>query len=404
MYIHDFNIKWMDNPFWKKSLKINSDIDLKKLRNSRVKAIVIDTQKGCDVLEVAPEEAPQEVEADTETIPMQPDSPEAPVISTNISSNQSRQPTSAKQERQFAKRVIAESKEAVVSMFNDARMGNAVNTEDAMPIVEELTASVSRNQSALVSLVRLKTQDDYTYLHSVAVCALMVALAKELNLSEEETKQAGLAGLLHDIGKSAIPEEILNKPDKLTDEEFEIVKSHPDQGYQMLVQANVTEQAALDVSLHHHEKIDGSGYPEKLTSDELSIFAKMGAVCDVYDAVTSDRVYKLGWEPGLALQRMATWENHFDTVIFKAFVRSVGIYPVGALVKLSSGYLAVVVEQSKTSLLTPIVKLIYHIGDSLLIQPELVDLSADAIKDKIMTQEDPKGWGIRNINQYWNED
>jgi HD-GYP domain-containing protein (c-di-GMP phosphodiesterase class II) len=134
-----------------------------------------------------------------------------------------------------------------------------------------------------VSLARLKTQDDYTYMHSVAVCALMTALAKQLGLSGQESKQAGLAGLMHDVGKAGIPLEILNKPGALTDEEFDLVKQHPKKGHGFLELAGIKDPVTLDVCLHHHEKMDGNGYPDKLTGKEISLFARMGAICDVYD-------------------------------------------------------------------------------------------------------------------------
>lgn len=139
-------------------------------------------------------------------------------------------------------------------MFNDARLGRVVNAEAVMPLVDEISASIDRNKGALVSLARLKTQDDYTYMHSVAVCALMTALAKEMGLSEQESKQAGLAGLMHDVGKAAIPLEVLNKPGALTDDEFNLVKQHPNHGYDLLKQAGIDDAVTLDVCLHHHEK------------------------------------------------------------------------------------------------------------------------------------------------------
>ena len=176
-------------------------------------------------------------------------------------------------------------------------MGKALDAANALPLVEEITDSVSRNPGALINLARLKTIDDYTFMHSVAVCALMVALAREMQLSDEDVRQAGLAGLLHDVGKMMIPLSILNKPGKLTDEEFDIIKSHPVAGYEMLLEGVGVGEIALDVCLHHHEKVDGSGYPHKLDADKITLFAKMGAVCDVYDAITSNRPYKAASRP-----------------------------------------------------------------------------------------------------------
>lgn len=249
------------------------------------------------------------------------------------------------QEAARAIKICAKSKQAVTSMFQEARMGKALDAEDALPIVEEISTSVMRNPGALISLARLKNKDDYTYMHSVAVCALMVFLARQLGLDEVQTRQAGLAGLLHDVGKMMIPLEILNKPGKLTDAEFDAVKSHPAQGHKILLEGKGISDVALDVCLHHHEKVDGSGYPEKITNEQISLYAKMGAVCDVYDAITSNRPYKNGWEPAESVRKMAEWsKSHFDQRIFEAFVRSIGIYPVGSLVRLASDRLGVIIE------------------------------------------------------------
>lgn len=416
MYIHQIDVSWIDNPFWKKQFKLELG-DLKKLQSSNIKAVYIDTRKGFDVLNEV-ETEPSEPEAETDLIETEPkddanleeasesidDATEQDVPTLEeVIVNRSLKPTSAAEEREFAEKAISESKKAVESMFQDVRMGKAVSAEAAMPIIEELTASVVRNQGALISLVRLKTKDDYTYMHSVAVCALMIALAKQLRLSEAETRQAGLAGLMHDIGKAAIPHDVLNKPGALTDDEFELVKKHPKRGYALLKQANITDTATLDVCLHHHEKIDGSGYPDRLKGDEISLFAKMGAVCDVYDAVTSNRPYKAGWEPGLSLQRMAQWKNHFDPEVFKAFVKSVGIYPIGTVVKLKSGHLGVVIDQTEQSLLKPLVKVFFSIPHKKIIEPITIDLSMDDVNDKIISQENPTDWGITDISKYWTE-
>lgn len=421
MYIQELKSGWLSNPFWKRSFLIENQADLTKLKKSGIQQVVIDTKKGLDVdpeetIEDETLEISDSTEYDTEQqietlLQVAEARTVAPKVTPLEDRNSERFPLEKKsaqrifasEEREAASLAISASKKAVASMFNDVRMGKAINTEAAMPIVEELTASVIRNEGALISLVRLKTQDDYTYMHSVAVCALMVALARQLKLSDEETKQAGMAGLMHDIGKAVIPNEVLNKPGALTDEEFALVKLHPERGHELLLQAQVKDEVTLDVCLHHHEKIDGSGYPHHLNSAHISLFAKMGAVCDVYDAVTSNRAYKPGWEPGLSLQRMAKWTNHFDDLVFKAFVKSVGIFPIGTVVKLKSARLGVVIDQSPKSLLTPIVKVFFSLRDERLFTPEIVDLSDDHIEDGIVSQENPLDWGIHNINQYWAE-
>jgi putative nucleotidyltransferase with HDIG domain len=393
MFIHELKGSWMDHPFWKKAFKLEDSTDLKKLQASAVKEIVIDTSKGLDVL--------QEVALEKSVELPQSKSIEEPRILNQPVAEVKR--VSAAEERARAKQVISASRKAVTSMFNDARMGKAIKAEAAMQFVDDIADSVFRNEGALISLVRLKNKDDYTYMHSVAVCALMIALAKELGMPESDVKQAGLAGLLHDIGKAAVPVDVLNKPGALTDDEFSMVKLHPERGHELLIQANITDPVTLDVCLHHHEKVNGTGYPHRLQGDAISLFARMGAVCDVYDAITSNRPYKDGWEPGVSLQRMAQWAGHFDDVVFKAFVKSVGIYPIGSMVKLKSGRLAVVIDQSPKSLLTPIVKVFFSTKSKTRLPVEVLDLSKAGASDAIVGHEDPVLWGVLDVDKLWAE-
>ena len=435
MFIQELKGSWIDHPFWKGAFKLDSAVDLKKLQNSIIKEIVIDTSKGLDVENVSkitpttPIQTPAKGLAssakrvvndkknafadieDLDTLELGAiiDPPsllaiENPSDAAPLANpERQRAKISASAEREQAKRVISDSKKAVATMFDDARMGKAVSVGAAMQMVDDIAASVDRNLGALISLVRLKNKDEYTYMHSVAVCALMVALAKELGLSESEIRQAGLAGLLHDIGKAGIPSDVLNKPGALTDEEFSLVKLHPERGHQLLMQANILDEVVVDVCLHHHEKVNGMGYPHQLQADEISLFAKMGTVCDVYDAITSNRPYKAGWEPGISMQRMAQWEGHFDDTIFKAFVKSVGIYPIGSMVKLKSGRLAVVIDQSQKSLLMPLIKVFFSTKLNLRIKVELIDLSNPFEQDTIVGHEDPISWGIHDINEIWGQ-
>ena len=365
----------------------------------------IDTDKGLDVapgtVSVSREEVDARIETDFSrledlppirvTLPPPPPPPKRDVG-----------PTDMKSELKRAAAICTQSRQAVVSMFNEARMGRAVDAAGAQSLVEEITDSVTRNPGALISLARLKTADDYTYMHSVAVCALMVALAKQLRLKEDQQRLAGMAGLLHDLGKAAIPLAVLNKPGKLTDQEFAVVRSHPVEGYHMLKEGAGVPEAVMDACLHHHEKMDGTGYPDKLKGESISVIARMAAICDVYDAVTSDRPYKRGWDPAESIKRMAEWTNdHFDARIFQAFVKSIGIYPVGSLVRLTSGRIGVVTQQSPAALTTPMVKVFFSTKSDLRIPPELVDLAAPGCSEKIVAREDPDKWRFPDLNELW---
>jgi HD-GYP domain-containing protein (c-di-GMP phosphodiesterase class II) len=261
---------------------------------------------------------------------------------------------------------------------------------------------LARNSSALISLARLKTVDDYTYMHSVAVCAMMIALARQLGLDDASVRAAGEAGLLHDMGKALLPMSVLNKPGKLTAEEFAIVRQHPALGHALLGKSAGVGEITLDVCLHHHEKMDGSGYPKGLPGAEISLFAKMGAVCDVYDAITSNRPYKTGWDPAESMRRMGQWaDGHFDPVVFQAFARSLGIYPVGSLVRLTSGLLGVVTQQNASTLTMPVVKVFYTTKTREHITPVALDLSERGCRDRIAAREDPAKWKFTDLDALW---
>jgi len=395
MYVQELCSSWIDTPFWQKSFMLSEAEELKKIQATRIRHAWIDVSKGLDVLSES--DVKLQAKPDPEPVPEPvPETAPAPAPRQIAA-------VSMDDELGRASAIVSKSKQAVFSMFNEARMGKAVDVDNAQSMVEEIADSVMRNPGALIGLARLKTKDDYTYMHSVAVCALMVALAKQLGLSEEEAREAGLAGLLHDIGKMMVAADILNKPGKLTDAEFVSVKEHPAAGYKLLKDAKGISAVALDVCLHHREKIDGSGYPNRLKGDEISLYARMGAVCDVYDAITSDRPYKQGWCPAESLRKMAEWsKGHFDEKIFQAFVKSIGIFPVGTLVRLESGRLAVVVEQQVgKSLLLPKVRVFFSVKSMAYVAPELIDLSRAGMNDKIATREDAAKWGIKDINRYW---
>ncbi|MCG5501607.1 HD-GYP domain-containing protein [Ectothiorhodospira lacustris] len=389
VYIAEFCGSWMDHPFWRTRFLLSDPHDLKIIRASHIKEVWIDSAKGKDVgctrESASLDHRKSGVDAQLE---------KAADMRHHLP------PTTMEEELLKAKTILHLSKNAVAEMFSEARMGNAVDMNVAWNIVEQISNSIVRNPSALISLSRLKKLDEYTYMHSVAVSALMMALARELKFDDAQVKEAGIAGLMHDLGKSDIPQEILNKPGKLSDSEFELMKSHPQRGGQTLLAQGVPgDSATLDVCLHHHEKMDGSGYPYGLVGDQISIPAKMGAVCDVYDAITSNRPYRSGWDPSIALQKMMSWTgNHFDSVVFHAFVKVLGIYPAGSLVRLSSGKLAVVMEQSEGSLLKPVVRTFYSVNRARKISPVVMDLSRPGCDESIIQREDPRDWDLTDVH------
>ena len=390
MHIHELCGSWIDHPFWRSKFVVTDPEDLRRVRECGITELWIDIAKGLDV------NALSDIAETGELARLEP------IALMAAPRDESSKWVPMAEELKRAAKLVIKGKKAVSLMFQEVRMGKAISSDAAGELVEDITSSVMRNPGALINLARLKTVDDYTYMHSVAVCALMVALAKQLNLDEQLTRQSGLAGLLHDMGKALMPEGILNKPGKLSNEEFAIVKRHPVQGHKALLEGGSVGEIPLDVCLHHHEKINGTGYPDRLAGDQISLYAKMGAVCDVYDAVTSNRPYNVGWNPADTISKMTDWCNgHFDEKIFQAFVKCIGIYPVGSLVRMKSGRLGVVVEQSEKSLLTPTVKVFFSTKSQAHIKPEVHVLSQPGTTEKIAGREDPNNWGFINLEQLW---
>jgi HD-GYP domain-containing protein (c-di-GMP phosphodiesterase class II) len=397
MFIHDINASWIEHSFWRSRFKLDNERDLRRIQQSGIRELTIDTDLGVDTIAVtaAPEasvSAPAPpVAAQTATSERCTDGVAAPAQARNHSEDREAAIADAAE-------LYRRSVPKVASMFGQVRLGKAVDTIALGQLVHEISDSVLHNSGALISVMGLKRSDEYTYMHSMAVCALMLSQARQLGLEGEELQQVGLAGMLHDLGKACIPMEILNKPGKLTEAEFSLVKTHPVRGHALLDEAGSAGAVVLDVCLHHHEKIDGSGYPFGLVSEKISRFAKMAAVCDVYDAITSDRPYKAGWDPGEALRQMAQWKGHFDSVALQALVKAVGIYPVGSLVRLASGRLAVVVEQNPATLLAPRVRTVYDLAAAKRIEPQEIDLAERNCPDKVTAWEPPERWALGDLN------
>ena len=407
MYLQEFCGSWMDHPFWRTKFVLTDPKDLERIRATAVEEVWIDISRGKDVALGKPSVSKEEDEIRRATdfgelvaMPplkvVEPEKPPPPMRDLR--------PTTTQAELHRAAQICGQAKEAVVSMFQEARMGKAVDAESASSLVQEISDSVTRNPGALISLARLKTADEYTFMHSVAVCALMVALARQIGLNDAQTRTAGLAGLLHDLGKALMNQDILNKPGKLTDEEFEHIKTHPAEGWKLLKETGSVSAPILDVVRHHHERTDGRGYPDGLSGDKFTLLARMGAICDVYDAITSNRPYKRGWDPAESIRRMADWtKGHLDPVLFQAFVKSLGIYPTGSLVRLASGRLAVVMEQSPGTLVAPVVKAFYSTKSAMRVPPEVMALSEPGCREKIVAREDPALWNFPDLDELWTE-
>lgn len=390
MYLYKLDVFWLKHPLVHNEMLLSDPAHILAIQQSDVREVWIDLSRGrgpeVKIAEVAA--LPQPIEELPAVYQPQPVAADAVVTMQS--------------EMAQAQKICLAAKGPVMAMFSDARLGKTIDAESTVPLVNDIAGSLNRHPAALLSVVRLKSHDDYTYLHSLAVCALMLSLASQLELNEAQAKRAGMAGLLHDVGKAAIPLAILNKPGKLTDDEFEIMKYHPVAGAEIL-RLSGADDDLQDVALHHHEKVNGSGYPHGLRTNGITLLSRMAAICDVYDAVTSERPYKAAWNPASAMHQMASWPGHFDRKLLYAFVKAVGIYPVGSLVRLSSGRVGVVTEPGDHSLLQPKVCVFFSLNSGKRLTPHIIDLASLYCEDNIVGPEEVNRWPELDVNSLWQQ-
>ena len=255
--------------------------------------------------------------------------------------------------RRSGKKIVTNTFEKIKDGFLD------LNTRELKSVVEDITEQLVLNEDVLLNLVSLKSTSNYTYEHSVNVSVICIALGKILGYSKNELFKLGMGGMLHDVGKTLIPEEILNKPDRLTDHEYQVMKNHPELGFNYLQQINSVSPLSSIVVFSHHERVDGSGYPRGLKGDEIHEFARVAAIADVFDALTSDRIYRDRWPTYKAAEYiMNNSEQLFDYQLVKKFLPQVSFYPNGSEIILSTGHRAIVRSQNVGFPTRPVLRLI----------------------------------------------
>jgi HD-GYP domain-containing protein (c-di-GMP phosphodiesterase class II) len=386
MFVHDFNCGWLSHPFLRNRLLLRSDAEIEKILEHQIQFVYIDTEQGLDV-----EDAPTKQFVD-EVIHTELKKLDAPALPARTS-------VPLASELMHARLILEQSKRQTQIVLDAVRLGMKLDLPQVEAVVERMTESVLRNKHALVSLTRIKKKDEYTYLHSLSVAALCISFATHLGKDEKEIKALGVGGLLHDVGKVKIPLELLNKPGPLTEAEFETMKTHVAAGELILHDADGIEERAVCVCGHHHERLDGTGYPRGLKAAEISESGQIGAIVDIYDALTSERSYKGSLPPTEALRKLFEWSGaYLNRRLVEQFVMHMGIYPVGTLVRLRSGLVGVVIEQGDRGLLDPVVRAVYDTKREKPVVPFEINLSsrpAGQQLDEIVSCEAPETWNLR---------
>lgn len=264
-------------------------------------------------------------------------------------------------EHKRSKTFFGQARSLTKTLLQDILLGGAIDTEAAKETVNECVQSVIRHPDALMWMTRLRNENEYTAEHCLNVCILAVAFGRHLGLSEEDLQHLGLCGLLHDVGKMRVPSEIIDKPGKLTPKEMRMMMAHTVHGRNLLMSAGNMYSGAVDVAYSHHERVDGTGYPRKLAADSISLFSRIIAIVDAYDAMTADRCYQKA-RPSTEALKIIYQERgkQFDERLALAFLETVGLYPPGSIVELCTGDVGVVIETNPGYRHLPVVSLVMN--------------------------------------------
>lgn len=383
MYVSDLNCDWIPHHNYRKQGRIPDQATIDQIRSRGIRDVYIDPARGLDVADAqTAAEADQASQQQLDkAATLKPDQPLR---------------TSVQEELHKAHKLHDQAKGLVTNVLQDVKIGRAIDIESFDQLADGMLDSVLRNHNALACLGRIREKDNYLLEHSINLAVLMGIFAKSLKIDRDTMHQAVVGAMLHDIGKVMVPDTVLHKPGKLTDDEFAIMRQHVVFSRELLKQTPGVGELTIKVAAQHHERIDGSGYPDGLHDCDICREGKMCAIADVYDAITADRVYHKGLPPTLALKKLLEWSGtHLDEKLVHRFIRSMGIYPIGTLVKLNSQKLAVVVEPSESDQRRPIVKVIYHAGSRRYLPVEIIDLGRPGVQDEIERAVDPAQWGIR---------
>jgi len=390
MHIERFACGWLDHPFIFNSKRIKTQGEIERLKDWGVTHVYIEDGQS-------PEPAPARIEMER---------PPPPVAFEYIIT-----PQTARVDREIrhipirheivrAEKVRQRASLAAKNILANVQAGKKIQTREAEAAVSELDNSICHNKDALFLLMRLRKKDEYTFDHSVSVGVLLLAFCRAMGFDQETTRAIGLGGLLHDVGKMAVPLAILNKPSALNDEEFKTIQQHVICCKEILATTHNIPMPAAQIAMEHHERFDGTGYPHGLVGGGISLGGQMAAIADVFDALTSDRCYRNGIDQVEVLRKLYGWSrSHFNETLVHRFIRCIGVYPAGTLVQLESGMLAVVVE-STDNLLRPVVRLIYDTKHDWAIRQKDIDLSKSNGKgggDRIISYESAKRWRINPL-------
>ena len=382
MVVEKMDRSWTEHPFLANKKKITSVDQIRALRAYGILEVQIDTDEGADV------EAPTPPPELTDLAAPLPE--EVPL----------------REELRYAEVTHREAQNVVHNVMRDVRLGKNIESEKVGLVVGTMIDSIFRNADALSSLTRLKGYDEYTFVHSINVCVLCLTLGRRLAYPRSDLENLGIGALLHDTGKIKVPSLILNKTGGLDEGEMAEMRRHPLYSVEVLESTDGIPEESKQVALQHHERWSGNGYPYGLKGGEIGRFGQVAALCDVYDAMTSDRCYAKGMPPYEGIRKINEWAGRdFHADVVQAFIRCMGIYPVGTVVQLDTREIGVVTAVNREKILRPRLTLLFRDVRTPLPDPFPVDLEEKGAGGRqyartIVGPVDPSGLGINPAESF----
>lgn len=361
-----------------------------------IQQVVIDTEKGLDILEVQPANDSNK----TQTYFNEVIEEKIAALSKQLSTSGH----SLTLEWGNAKEIFKTSASIISQTIFSIRDGQQINADYFDEAAKAISRSIMRNKDALTWLGKVRNQNSYLYEHSVNSATLMGIFAQAYGLPILEVEQCITGALLHDLGEAQINQEFFERAGPLTPTEYAQVKEHVNIGLDLIKDLPDISPIARNIVHQHHERIDGSGYPSGLKGEQISLHGRMFAIVDTYDAVTNNRCYKEAIPSSFGMRTLLELsKTHFDEALVHQFIKCMGVYPTGSLVRLNNGFLAVVIAQNIVSPIKPLVKVIYSTKNKAYIEPKMIDLSKGAGDFKIVKYENPNDYSI-DIDKFMPEE
>jgi HD-GYP domain-containing protein (c-di-GMP phosphodiesterase class II) len=407
MFIHRLEGNWFSHPFWKSRFLLTEPARLELLRTSSIPGVIIDTERGRDLgepLAAPPPRAPAATPATPRkpaprsayAQPAPPSSAQRQTAGEQGRPTQSLAPRSLAREFGQASRIAERSQRVVSRLFFEARLGKTIKPGLVEPVINDILASVQRNHHAFNGLMRCKQSSEHLYHHALAASALMISLGRKLRLPPDMLRQAGLAGLLQDVGIGHLPVPLASHHGDHRLIPPEIMRDHVRLGYGVVVAGGLPD-AVAKACLQHHERMDGAGYPQGLTGPAIGVLGRMAAICDTYDELVNGDGRASGLDPAAAIERMRDEPGAYDAAMLDSFIEAVGVYPIGSVVALRSGRLAMVVDQYPGDIARPKVRAFYSLVTGGMITPVEIALATCQGEDAIEGTVSPEAYGIPDM-------